>query len=53
MSEPGGDPFDTPQQWRFLGDQARELYTQGDEFGDNAALVEAIGAQLRDGATGR
>jgi hypothetical protein len=36
-------PFDTPQQWRFLGDQARELYTQGDEFGDNAALVEAIG----------
>ncbi|MGH6829782.1 MAG: tetratricopeptide repeat protein, partial [Methylocella sp.] len=35
-------PFDARQQWRFLGDQARELYSQGIEFGDNAALVEAI-----------
>jgi tetratricopeptide (TPR) repeat protein len=35
-------PFDKFQQWRFLGGQARELYTQGKEFGDNAALVEAI-----------
>jgi tetratricopeptide (TPR) repeat protein len=34
--------FDTEQQWRFLFDQAGELYKQGDEFGDNAALIEAI-----------
>jgi tetratricopeptide (TPR) repeat protein len=35
-------PFDTEQQWRFLFDQAAALYKQGDEFGDNAALAEAI-----------
>jgi tetratricopeptide (TPR) repeat protein len=35
-------PFDTEQQWRFLLAQAGELYKQGDEFGDNAALTEAI-----------
>ncbi|MDQ6869086.1 MAG: tetratricopeptide repeat protein [Pseudomonadota bacterium] len=35
-------PFDTEQQWRFLLAQASELYKQGDEFGDNAALIEAI-----------
>jgi tetratricopeptide (TPR) repeat protein len=40
-------PFDTRQQWRYLGDQARELYTQGKEFGDNAALVEAIAIYRR------
>ncbi len=35
-------PFDTKQQWDFLFSQAGELVKQGDEFGDNAALVEAI-----------
>jgi len=35
-------PFDTEQQWRFLLAQAGELYKQGDEFGDNAALAQAI-----------
>ncbi|MGQ0444894.1 MAG: hypothetical protein ACT4O2_07170 [Beijerinckiaceae bacterium] len=35
-------PFDTEQQWRFLLDRTRELYKQGDESGDNAALAEAI-----------
>ncbi len=35
-------PFDTEQQWRFLVGQAFALYKQGDEFGDNAALIEAI-----------
>jgi tetratricopeptide (TPR) repeat protein len=35
-------PFDTAQQWRFLLDQAGELRKQGDEFGDNGALIEAI-----------
>jgi tetratricopeptide (TPR) repeat protein len=35
-------PFDAEQQWRFLLGQARELRKQGDEFGDNAALAEAI-----------
>ncbi len=35
-------PFDSEQQWRFLIDQAAALYKQGDEFGDNAALIEAI-----------
>ncbi len=37
-------PFDTEQQWRFLLGQADELFKQGDEFGDNAALIEAINA---------
>jgi tetratricopeptide (TPR) repeat protein len=40
-------PFDTEQQWRFLLDQARELYKQGDEFGDNAPLAEAIDVYRR------
>ena len=35
-------PFDARQQWGFLLGQARELYKQGEEFGDNAALAEAI-----------
>ncbi len=35
-------PFDTEQQWGLLFDQAGELSKQGDEFGDNAALAEAI-----------
>jgi tetratricopeptide (TPR) repeat protein len=35
-------PFDMEQQWRFLIGQADELYKQGEEFGDNAALAEAI-----------
>jgi tetratricopeptide (TPR) repeat protein len=33
---------DQQKQWEFLLDQADEFYSQGDEFGDNAALVEAI-----------
>ena len=40
--------FDSEQQWRFLLEQARELYKQGNEFGDNAALVEAIDLYRRD-----
>jgi hypothetical protein len=35
-------PFGTEQQWRFLLAQAGELSKEGDEFGDNAALAEAI-----------
>jgi len=35
-------PFDTEQQLRFLVDQAVALFKQGDEFGDNAALTDAI-----------
>jgi tetratricopeptide (TPR) repeat protein len=35
-------PFDTEQGWRFLFGQSVELYKQGDEFGDNTALAEAI-----------
>ena len=35
-------PFDTEQQWRFPLAQAGELLKQGDEFGDNGALTEAI-----------
>ena len=40
-------PFDKEQQRRFLLDQAYELYKQGDEFGDNAALAEAINSFRR------
>jgi tetratricopeptide (TPR) repeat protein len=40
-------PFDTEQQWRFLLAQACELTKQGDEFGDNAALAEAIDVYRR------
>jgi len=40
-------PFDTEQQWRFLLGQVGELTKQGDEFGDNAALAEAIGITRR------
>jgi tetratricopeptide (TPR) repeat protein len=40
-------PFDTKQQWRFLLAQARELFKQGDEFGDNGALTEAIDVYRR------
>ena len=35
-------PFDTEQQWGFLLSQAVALYKQGDEFGDNPALAEAV-----------
>jgi pimeloyl-ACP methyl ester carboxylesterase len=35
-------PFDSEQHWRFLLGQAGELFKQGHEFGDNAALAEAI-----------
>ncbi len=40
-------PFDTEQEWRFLLGQARELRKQGNEFGDNAALAEAIDVYRR------
>jgi hypothetical protein len=40
-------PFDTEQQWGFLFDQAGELKKQGDEFGDNAVLAEAIDVYRR------
>ncbi len=39
--------FDTEQQWRFLLYQASELSKQGDEFGDNTALAEAIDVYRR------
>ena len=35
-------PFDRQRQWKFLMQQATELYHQGSEFGDNDALTEAI-----------
>ena len=35
-------PFDTQQQWAFLLGQADALYKQGEEFGENTALAEAI-----------
>jgi tetratricopeptide (TPR) repeat protein len=41
-------PFGTEQQWRFLLDQAGELSKQGDEFGDNAALTDAVDLSRRD-----
>jgi tetratricopeptide (TPR) repeat protein len=41
-------PFDAKQEWDFLSNQAGELRKQGDEFGDNAALVEAIDLYRRD-----
>jgi len=40
-------PFDTEQQRSFLFSQADELYKQGDEFGDNDALIEAIDVYRR------
>jgi len=40
-------PFDTERQWGFLLSQAGELYKQGDEFGDNDALIEAIDVNRR------
>jgi tetratricopeptide (TPR) repeat protein len=40
-------PFDTEQQWHFLLAQAGELYKQGEEFGDNDALAEAINVLRR------
>jgi hypothetical protein len=33
---------DQQKQWQFVLAQAGQLYSQGDEFGDNAALTEAI-----------
>jgi tetratricopeptide (TPR) repeat protein len=35
-------PFDQQKQWRFSLARADELNSQGDEFGDNVALVAAI-----------
>jgi tetratricopeptide (TPR) repeat protein len=35
-------PFDIEQQWRFVFAQAGELFKQGNEFGDNAALADSI-----------
>jgi tetratricopeptide (TPR) repeat protein len=40
-------PFDAERQWRFLVDQADELYRQGEEFGDNDALTDAIDVYRR------
>jgi tetratricopeptide (TPR) repeat protein len=40
-------PFDTEQQWGFLLDQAVEFEHQGDDFGDNYALAEAINIYRR------
>jgi hypothetical protein len=34
--------FDQPQVWEFLLAQAGELRSQGDEFGDNQALIESV-----------
>ncbi len=36
------DPFDRSDAWPFVILQAGALYDQGREFGDNAALVDAI-----------
>src|SRR5580704_4361588 len=36
------ETVDQRQQWAFVSAQAEELYNQGNEFGDNPALVEAI-----------
>jgi tetratricopeptide (TPR) repeat protein len=36
-------PFDRDAEWRYTQSQAIELYSQGGEFGDNEALIEAIG----------
>ena len=36
--------FDPDSRSQFLNDQALELYSQGDEFGDNYALLQAIAA---------
>ena len=38
---------DPQQQWQFVLAQAYELLSQGDEFGDNPALVEAIDANRK------
>src|SRR5262249_18294235 len=35
--------FDRDAQWRYLLKQAGALYDHGNEFGDNEALLEAIG----------
>ncbi|HMF07106.1 MAG TPA: hypothetical protein VKE72_08865 [Methylocella sp.] len=40
--------FDTKQQWQYGLSQAGELYKQGNEFGDNAALAAAIDLLRRD-----
>jgi hypothetical protein len=36
------ETVDQRQQWEFLLEQAEELYNQGNEFGDNSALLESI-----------
>ena len=40
-------PFDRDGQWEFLMCQAGELDDQGSDFGNNGALVEAIGIYKR------
>ena len=45
--------FDKELQWRWLATQADELNKQGDEFGDAAALYEAIDVYRRCLALGR
>jgi hypothetical protein len=36
--------FDPDSRWQLLDNQAFELYSQGDEYGDNDALLQAIAA---------
>ena len=43
--------LDAELQNRFLHERANALYTQGKERGDNAALAEALVAQLAGAAT--
>jgi tetratricopeptide (TPR) repeat protein len=40
-------PFDREAEWQYLLRQASELGDHGNEFGDNQALVEAIGVSRR------
>ena len=40
-------PFDLAREWVYLEKQAGELADHGQEFGDNAALTEAIGLYRR------
>jgi tetratricopeptide (TPR) repeat protein len=36
--------FDPEKRWQLMNNHASELYRQGDEFGDNDALLQAIAA---------
>ena len=40
-------PFDRDAEWQYVLRQASELQAHGNEFGDNQALVEAIGVYRR------